>query len=60
VIVITPETGIDGRVHVTAFPTLPQAPDPEDTPVTENCGGTVSVTVTEVASDGPLFVTVIV
>ena len=47
-----------GRVHVTALPTWPQAPDGEVTFVTVNCAGTVSETCTVEASDGPLFVTV--
>ena len=48
------------RVHVTAFPTLPQEPAGEVTLVTVYCDGTVSETTRFVAFDGPALFTVTV
>ena len=57
-----PETGSEPSVHVTLCPTFPQEPALATTPVIEKKAGAgiVSVTWRLRASDGPLFVTVIV
>ena len=49
---------IDARVHVTAFPTLPQLPIGDVTLVTVNWEGTLSETTMLVAVDGPALLTV--